>query len=137
MLRLSQKHDPLILKAPVLGGKPDDVESFVLSQFTDDYLVKVDAHSNSPIFAEDLNQLVLELVKLKMIERDDALRLLAGLPHRKQLIHRLRTVIEPAEAKAHQEQEQHELQKAEVAGLRGRPRKIGNGSAQTGEPPAG
>jgi hypothetical protein len=107
----------------------------VLKQFTTDYIVKVDGHSNSPVAVEDQTQLIFELVKNKMIERDDALAMLPNLPHKRQLIHKLRTVIEPAEAKAHQEQEQHELQKAEVAGLRGRPRKIGNGSAQTGEPP--
>jgi hypothetical protein len=134
MLRLLKKYDPTILKAPIVGGKPTDVESFVLSQFTDDFIVRVDAHSNSPIAVDDYTQLVFELLKVKAIDRDDALELLP-IPHRRKLLHKLRTIIEPAEAQSHKEQQQFELEKAREAGLRGRPRKIGNGSAQTGEPP--
>jgi hypothetical protein len=122
MLRLMKKHDPTILTAPIPGGKPDDVDKFVLKQFPDDFIVKVDAHSNSSIAVEDHTQLVFELLKVKAIDRDDALEMLP-IPHKRQLIHKLRTVIEPAEAKAHQEAQQMELQKAQIAGLRGRPKK--------------
>jgi hypothetical protein len=96
----------------------------------------VDAHSNTPIFSDDLTQLVFQLLKMKVIERDDALELLT-IPRKRQLIHKLRTVIEPAEAKAHQAQQQFELQKAKEAGLRGRPRKMNGQSAGGASQPGG
>jgi hypothetical protein len=133
-LRLMQKYDPTILSAPVPGGKPTDVDKFVLNQFTKDFIVRVDAHSNTPIFTEDLTSLVFSLLKAKAIERDDAIDMLP-IPKKRQLIHKLRTVIEPAEAKSHQAAQQFELEKAKVAGLRGRPRKM-NGQS-SGAPEAG
>jgi len=129
MLRLMQKNDPTMLQAPIQGGKPDQLESFVLNQFTKDYIVKVDAHSNSPVAVEDHTNLVFELLKAKAIDRDDALEMLP-IPHKRKLIHKLRTIIEPAEAKAHEEEQQMELKKAQIAGLRGRPRKMNGQGAQ-------
>jgi len=47
-LRLDQRHnaDPLLTQA-------DKPEKFIAAQFTTDYMVKVDAHSSSPVFIED------------------------------------------------------------------------------------
>jgi hypothetical protein len=49
-LKLMQAYDPTHFTDT--EGVP-----FIAEQFTKDYVVKVDAHSNSPIFTEDLKQL--------------------------------------------------------------------------------
>jgi len=49
--------------------------SFIAEQFTKDYVVKVDAHSNSPIFTEDQKQLAFNLFKAGAIDKEDLLDL--------------------------------------------------------------
>ena len=48
---------------------------FIAEQFTKDYVVKVDAHSNSPIFTEDLKQLAFNLFKAQAIDAESLLDL--------------------------------------------------------------
>ena len=48
--------------------KDEEGHPFIPEQFTKDYVVKVDAHSNSPIFTEDLRQLAFNLFKAKAID---------------------------------------------------------------------
>ena len=43
---------------------------FIAEQFTRDYVVKVDAHSNSPIFMEDSRQLAFNLLKVGAINKE-------------------------------------------------------------------
>ena len=62
-----------------INGKP-----FIAEQFTDDFVVRVDAHSNSPIFTEDLKQLAFNLFKAQAIDRESLLDLLE--PPMKQLL---------------------------------------------------
>ena len=57
---------------------------FIAEQFTRDYTVKVDAHSNSPIFTEDLRQLAFNLFKAQAIDKEDLINLLE--PPMKQLL---------------------------------------------------
>lgn len=57
---------------------------FIAEQFTGDYVVKVDAHSNSPIFTEDLRQLAFNLFNAKAIDTESLLDLLE--PPMKQLL---------------------------------------------------
>jgi hypothetical protein len=57
---------------------------FIPAQFTGDYVVKVDAHSNSPIFTEDLRQLAFSLFNAQAIDRESLLDLLE--PPMKQLL---------------------------------------------------
>ena len=57
---------------------------FIAEQFTKDYVVKVDAHSNSPIFTEDLKQLAFNLFKAQAIDKESLLDLLE--PPMKQLL---------------------------------------------------
>ena len=132
-LRLMQKYDPEHLEAPSAPGAKQD-EQFVLRQFTDDFKVKVDAHSNSPIFVDDMQALAFKLFEAKAIDRTDLLRMVQ-VPHLQQLLYKLESVIEPAEAKAHKEQQQFELQKARESGNRGRPRKVGGSSNGAGAGP--
>jgi hypothetical protein len=42
---------------------------FIAEQFTGDFVVKVDAHSNSPIFMEDSRDLAFKLFEAKVIDR--------------------------------------------------------------------
>ena len=44
----------------------EEGNKFIAEQFTRDFVVKVDAHSNSPIFTEDLRQLAFNLYKAKI-----------------------------------------------------------------------
>jgi hypothetical protein len=72
---------------------------FIAEQFTDDYVVKVDAHSNSPIFTEDLRQLAFNLFKAQAIDKESLLDLLE--PPMKQL---LKDKLKKKEAMAAQSQ---------------------------------
>ena len=58
--------------------------AFIAEQFTKDYTVKVDAHSNSPIFTEDLRQMAFNLLKVGAIDQESLLDLLE--PPMKQLL---------------------------------------------------
>ncbi len=49
---------------------------FIAQQFTNDFAVKVDAHSNSPIFMEDARSLAFNLFKANAIDRESLLDLL-------------------------------------------------------------
>ena len=61
-----------------------DGSPFIAEQFTKDFVVKVDAHSNSPIFTEDTKQLAFNLRKVGAIDNEDLLDLLE--PPMKQLL---------------------------------------------------
>jgi hypothetical protein len=50
-------------------------KKFTANQFTSDFTVKVDAHSNSPIFMEDLRQLAFTLYKGQVIDKEMLVRL--------------------------------------------------------------
>ena len=57
---------------------------FIAEQFTNNYVVKVDAHSNSPIFTEDLRQLAFNMFKAGAIDKESLIDLLE--PPMKQLL---------------------------------------------------
>ena len=82
---------------------------FTAEQFTKNYVVKVDAHSNSPIFMEDTRNLAFNLYKAGAIGKDSLLDLLE--PPMKQL---LKDKLKKLEAKqAQQPQEPKKEHKAE------------------------
>lgn len=68
-----------------------DVEGnkFIPAQFTSDFVVKVDAHSNSPIFTEDLRDLAFNLFSAGAIDKESLLDLLEP-PMKQLLIDKLR-----------------------------------------------
>ena len=76
-LKLMQAYDDTHFK---------DIEErpFIAEQFTKDFVVKVDAHSNSPIFTEDLRELAFNLFKAQAIDKESLLDLLE--PPMKQLL---------------------------------------------------
>lgn len=53
-----------------------DGNKFVAAQFTNDFVVKVDAHSNSPIFMEDLRELTFNLYNAGAISKSRLIELL-------------------------------------------------------------
>lgn len=124
-MRLKQKYDDTVYEVPLDPKKPDNTEKFVLDQFPDDYTVKVDAHSNSPIFVDDLTALAFQLVKVKAITRKRLLQMVP-VPMRQQLLHDLENEIEPAERKAQEQQMKLEQERAQNR-ADGRPRAKPNG----------
>ena len=93
-LKLMQSYDDTHFK---------DIEErpFIAEQFTKDFVVKVDAHSNSPIFTEDLRQLAFNLFKAQAIDKESLLDLLE--PPMKQL---LKDKLKMNEAKQAEQQSQ-------------------------------
>ena len=102
-LKIKQKYDKR-------RYREDDEKGvqFIADQFTEDFVVKVDGHSNSPIFVEDQTQLAFELFKNKVITRERLLELIS-VPMREQLISDVREVIEPAEQAAHEQEHQDKV----------------------------
>jgi hypothetical protein len=91
---------------------------FIAEQFTKDFVVKVDAHSNSPIFMEDLRQLAFNLFKSEVIDKESLLDLLE--PPMKQLLKDRLKKME--EKKAKQQEAQAAAQQAEKqAPAKGKP----------------
>jgi hypothetical protein len=97
--------------------RADDGIEFIAEQFTDQFIVKVDAHSNSPIFQEDQRALAFELFKAKAIDRQSLLDLL-DVPMKELLKLRL-TKMESAEAQQKQQQQAIEAQSGKVRQLKG------------------
>jgi hypothetical protein len=95
--------------------KDEDGRQFIAEQFTSDYVVKVDAHSNSPIFTEDLRQLAFNLFKAKAIDTESLLDLLE--PPMKQLLKDKLKKKEAAAANQPQQQEPPKQEKSDLKGL--------------------
>lgn len=91
-LKLMQEYDKTHYEAE--GGL-----KFTAKQFTNDFTVKVDAHSNSPIFMEDLRSLAFNLLKAGAIDRESLLDLLE--PPMKQLLKDRLKKMPPPQPPAH------------------------------------
>lgn len=100
-LKLMQQYDPVYL-TDTEGRK------FIPEQFTNDYVVKVDAHSNSPIFMEDNRQLAFNLLKVGAIDKESLLDLLEP-PMKQQLKDRLKK-LEAKQAQMQQTQQTQQTQ---------------------------
>lgn len=114
-VKMMKRYDPSTFRADSVDGSPG-VE-FLLAQFTDDFIAKVDAHSSSPIFTEETEQKAFELFKAKAIDREELIDL-ANMPKADLLKQKLKNKIEPAEAAAAEEQKKLELAKIRGAGPR-------------------
>jgi hypothetical protein len=62
----------------------EDGNKFIAKQFTNDFVVKVDAHSNSPIFMEDMRDLAFNLYEAGTISKERLIEMLD--PPMKQLL---------------------------------------------------
>lgn len=89
--------------------KDDNGQAFSADQFTEDFTVKVDAHSNSPIFVEDQRQFAFELHDRKAITRE-ALLEITQPPQQQQLIMDLGK-IEKSEQEAQEREAKLEMAK--------------------------
>lgn len=67
--RLMQKHSPDVYK-------DSQGNEFVLDEFTKRYTVKVDAHSNSPVFIEDKRDLAFSMLKDGLITKKRAIEMI-------------------------------------------------------------
>lgn len=79
--QLMQKHD-----ATTYSDKKGNV--FVLSQFTKQYEVKVDAHSSSPVFVEDKRDMASFLLERNLIKPERALEMIDP-PDKQAALHEL------------------------------------------------
>ena len=104
-LQLKQAYDPNRYKDE--NGVP-----FIAEQFTSDFFVKVDGHSNSPIFMEDQHQMAFDLKKIDVIDGESLLDLL-DVPMKDLLKERYK-VMQAQKAAAAKEQQQQELQKEKL-----------------------
>jgi hypothetical protein len=95
--------------------KDEEGHQFIPEQFTKDYVVKVDAHSNSPIFTEDLRQLAFNLFKAKAIDTESLLDLLE--PPMKQLLKDKLKKKEQAAANQPQQQEPPKREKPDLKAM--------------------
>jgi hypothetical protein len=92
--------------------KDTENQTFIAEQFTKNYVVKVDAHSNSPIFTEDLRQLAFNLFKSGAIDKESLLDLLEP-PMKQQLKERLKKM---EEKQAAQQAQQAQMQQTKPQG---------------------
>jgi hypothetical protein len=104
-LKIKQKYDTRRYREDQGVDPKVKPEIFTAKIFTDDYVVKVDGHSNSPIFVEDQTQIAFELQKIGAITKERLLELVT-VPMKDQLLVDLKDKIEPAEAA--QKQQEHE-----------------------------
>jgi hypothetical protein len=91
------------------GSKP---VKFIFKQAPDDAIIKVDAHSNSPLFIEDQKALALTLIEAHAIDRESFIDM-QNPPMKDVLMRRLKT-IQHNEAEAAKAKAQHETQVAQV-----------------------
>ena len=95
----------------------EDGTLFSASQFTKDFVVKVDAHSNSPIFSEDITEKAQMLLKNRAITRARFVEMLSP-PNEQLIVQELKTKIEPAEARAQAAKAAQQSQGGKVQKLR-------------------
>lgn len=93
--------------------KPGDKSvKFILNQAPEHLLIKVDGHSNSPLFVEDQKMLATEMLKAHAIDRESFIEML-NPPMKDMLLRRL-PVIEAKEQAAAKAKADHEAQMAQA-----------------------
>lgn len=113
MLHNVQEYSPQRFQAPV-PGKPDPL-TFVAKQFTNDYEVKVDSHSASPIFVEDRKKDAAELFEAHAIDRETLLEMFDP-PN----VQTLKAKLKQIEAKEAEQQKMKAQQEAAEAAGKGK-----------------
>jgi len=88
--------------------KDTEGRKFIPEQFTKDFVVKVDAHSNSPIFMEDSRKLAFELFQANVIDKESLLDLIEP-PMKQLLLERLKK-MEAKQAEAQKQQQAQQQQ---------------------------
>jgi hypothetical protein len=88
---------------------------FIAEQFTKDFVVKVDAHSNSPIFMEDSRKMAFELFQAGVIDKESLLDMIEP-PMKQLLLDRLRKAEEKQAAQQAMEQQAQQMQLPKAEG---------------------
>ena len=84
---------------------------FIAEQFTKEFTVKVDGHSNSPIFTEDTRTLAFNLLKAGAIDKKSLLDLIEP-PMKEELLERLKQMETKQAAQPQQPPGEHKQHKA-------------------------
>ena len=84
---------------------------FIAEQFTKEFTVKVDGHSNSPIFTEDTRTLAFNLLKAGAIDKKSLLDLIEP-PMKEELLERLKQMEAKQAAQPQQSPGEHKQHKA-------------------------
>jgi hypothetical protein len=113
--RLIQENDPDRFVSAEKGadGKP---LTFLAEQFTKEVVVKVDAHSSSPIFVEDKKQDAVGLLEAHAITRARFIKMMDP-PGKQEILEELK-VVEAAEKAAKEAEQAQEQQAQQQKGLR-------------------
>ena len=82
------------------------------AQMSDDFSIKVDAHSNSPIFVEDTKQDAELLMKTQVITPERFIELI-NPPMKEEILREFREIVRPAHEKAQAQAQAAEMQKAQ------------------------
>jgi hypothetical protein len=93
--------------------KDEDGNEFIAAQFTNDFVVKVDAHSNSPIFMEDARDLAFSLYNAGAISKSALLEMVEP-PMKDRLVEEVKA-IEAAAAMQQMMQAQQAQQAPQAA----------------------
>jgi len=88
---------------------------FIADQFTKDFVVKVDAHSNSPIFMEDSRKMAFELFQAGVIDKESLLDMIEP-PMKQLLLERLRKAEQKQAAQQAMEQQAQQMQPPKAEG---------------------
>ena len=104
-LKLMRKYD-----RTVYHDSSKSENAFVADQFTTNFVVKVDAHSNSPIFVEDKRELAFAMLQAHMITRERAIDMIDAPD--KEILKREVRMIEAMEKQAQQQAQAMEQQAA-------------------------
>jgi hypothetical protein len=99
----------------VVDGKKTE---FIAAQMSDDFAVKVDAHSNSPIFVESMKQDAETMFKAQVITPERFVMLM-NPPMKEEILRDLREKIIPAKEKA--AAQEHAIEAAKAQGKPGGP----------------
>ena len=102
-LKLDQQHNPDPLKT-------SDGQEFISEQFTKDFMVKVDAHSSSPVFMEDMKADAMELFKAHAITRKTLVQLIHP-PMEQEILQELKIIEKKEEEQKKMEAQAKEAQK--------------------------
>ena len=88
---------------------------FIADQFTRDFVVKVDAHSNSPIFMEDSRKMAFELFQAGVIDKESLLDMIEP-PMKQLLLERLKKAQEKEEEQKAMQQQMQQMQPPKAEG---------------------
>lgn len=102
-LKLDQQHNPDPLRTP-------EGQEFISEQFTKDFMVKVDAHSSSPVFMEDMKQDAMELFKAHAITRKTLVQLIHP-PMEQEILQELKIIEKKEEEQKKAEAQAQQAQK--------------------------